>query len=210
MIASNDITLPHLNIDCKEYTVCELIQKHQNLDNLSFFHLNCRSIKAHFDEISNLITQLNSCFPIMGLSETWITNDLRNCFSLPNYNCEFSCRKNDSPYGGVGLYIKNNIPYKIRDDLSSTIDLCESLWIEIPKQLFPSNKFKNDIIVAVIYRSPNSSLQDFLNYLENILNQLSLSGYSIVIMGDLNIYLFSKTYTNCMHCFVLQSWLTIP
>ena len=59
--------------------------------------------------------------------------------------------RDDDMHGGVGLFIKDGIDYKIRNDLSVFIPhVYESLFIE-----FPSSSSKTNNIVGVIYR-PNT------------------------------------------------------
>src|SRR5215813_14831889 len=140
MFSKNDTdyyTLSHNDVNCKEYLPDDLAQFH-NINNLSLFHLNCRSLKAHFDEVSDLLANTKVNFSFIGLSEVWLTNDQTDYFSLEGYNSEFCCRQNNSPYGGVALYVNKIIPYKIRNDLILSQDLCENIWIEIPSNFFNS------------------------------------------------------------------------
>ena len=52
--------------------------------------------------------------------------------SLPGYHELISRCRDDGPRGGVGLFIRDNINYKIREDISSFVPhTFESLFIEI-------------------------------------------------------------------------------
>ena len=57
-------------------------------------------------------------FDFIAISEIFkYTGDMR--LKLPGYlNLVSSCR-DDSPRGGVGIFVKDNINYKIRDDISA-------------------------------------------------------------------------------------------
>ena len=56
------------------------------------------------------------CF-ILLLSVKYLnTGDMR--LKLPGYHNLLSSCRDDSPRGGVGIFIKDHINYKIRDDIS--------------------------------------------------------------------------------------------
>ena len=53
----------------------------------------------------------------------------------------------DSQAGGVGLYIKNSITYKIIDELDLNLNFAKNIWIEVETN-------KKSIVVGVVYRHP--------------------------------------------------------
>lgn len=137
---------------------------------LSVIHLNIRSLRSHFYDLLWLLSTLKHDFHFIALSETWLSNNTSNNFNIPGYNAQYSHRHTQSAtfssslHGGVALYIKNTLPFKLRDDIKITTSLCESLFIEIlpdptSTSLIP-HKRKNTII-GVIYRSPNNEVEDF-------------------------------------------------
>ena len=68
--------------------------------------------------------------------------------------------------GGVGIYIKNNINFVIRDDLSIFIEKCfETLFLEVTSS-------KGNIIIGEVYRVPNSSCPDSITNYELLTNKL--------------------------------------
>ena len=68
---------------------------------------------------------------------------------------------------GVGFYIKNNLGYIHRSDLSAQVQHdYESLWIEI------QNDTGHNTICGVFYRHPHGSLDNFLNYLNMIVDKI--------------------------------------
>ena len=68
--------------------------------------------------------------------------------------------------GGVGLYIGEHLNNKERPDLAFPADgSAESLFIEINR-----TREKN-VIVGVIYRPPDSNLNEFLSYFDHVLEK---------------------------------------
>ena len=66
----------------------------------------------------------------------------------------------------MSLYVKNGIQYKLRKNVKNNENLFESVFIEIDKNEFGSNK---NIIIGVIYKPPNTSVKHFNEKLEKIL-----------------------------------------
>jgi hypothetical protein len=46
---------------------------------------NIRNISNKFDSLKNLIDTLNIPFQTIGLTETWLNENIVNCFTLNNY-----------------------------------------------------------------------------------------------------------------------------
>ena len=57
--------------------------------NLSFLHLNIRSITNKIDNFSNFLEILKIKFPIIGISETWL-DDSFHCVDIPGYSFFFT------------------------------------------------------------------------------------------------------------------------
>ena len=69
---------------------------------------------------------------------------------LPGYHNLLSSYRDDSPRVGVGIFVKDNTNYKIRDDTSVFIPhVFESIYLEI------SNQSTKNEIVGIVYR-PNT------------------------------------------------------
>ena len=168
-------------------------------ESFSLLHCNIRSIAANYDKLTELLSELNYPFKIIGLSETKIIKNIGQISntSLPGY--EFISQPTLSQAGGVGLYIRNNTEFHIREDLSCMMQEFESLWIEIH-----CNPAKN-IICGVLYRHPNRKLETFNNYLFSAVNKISKENKYCAFMGDFNINLlngencsFSEDFVNTL------------
>ena len=68
-------------------------------------------------------------FDIITLSETWLRNDtnLLQYVQIPGYSL---CYKNrdERREGGVGIYIKDTIKYKKRQDFGKLDETIELMW----------------------------------------------------------------------------------
>ena len=102
---------------------CDYYQNIQDRNALSLFCLNCQGLKAHWESFCNLVSDIHGelyehYFDIIGNTELYSMS--RGEYSLDGYHAlEFkTCDETTGSRGGVGMYIKKNINYIIREDLS--------------------------------------------------------------------------------------------
>ena len=88
---------------------------------ISICHLNTQSMSSTFDEFQLMINQTR--FDVIAISETWLKNDkhLLEYVRLSGY--EFAYRNWDEKRGGgVGIYIRDTVGFKVRSDISKLDD----------------------------------------------------------------------------------------
>ena len=105
--------------------------------------------------------------------------------------------------GGVGMYIKEGISYKVIEKTSN--QSFQGLWIELQ---FPK---KTNVICAILYRQ-HYSPEDFQNYLDSCLEKYSSSSKPIYILGDFKINLLKFETCRYANDFLLlfQSYPLTP
>jgi hypothetical protein len=59
----------------------------------------------------------------------------------------------------MGFFLRDNLKFKIRSDLSSTTGVFKSLWVEI------MNNRGHNMLCGVIYRHPSSNYDNFMKLL---------------------------------------------
>ena len=154
-------------------------------------HHNCRSIlsKGKLDEYDYFIDMLGDPFDIIGLTETWLNEQNVNSpiFKDYNYNHVYKTRPLDKDSemkdrgGGISLFIRNHIPFKVRDDLSVFTPYLELLFVEI-------NLDNKKFLIGVAYRIPNEKMEFFTEGINTILEKIR-NTYQVILMGDFNICL---------------------
>ena len=132
----------------KCFTIKDLNSTFNDIGNpFSLFHLNINSFSFHFDELENLKSKWKNDFQIIGISEARlkITQETTTNIQLENFNIEHV--PTGSAKGGVLLYIKKAINYKLRPDLTiyKKREL-DSVFIEIFQE------DSKNIVVGCIYR----------------------------------------------------------
>ena len=180
-----------LNLNFKYYSVHDFhsdneINNYTSSDAFSMLHCNTRSISANFDALNQLLCDLNHSFSIIGLSETKLKVDKENLSNISLRGYTFLSNPSLTNAGGVGLYVKNNLNFNLREDLNSinTVEF-ESIWIEVEM----NNK---NLICGVIYRHPsNSNNEAFLNYLNSTAEKINKENKHCAVMGDFNFDLLN-------------------
>ena len=160
--------------------------------------MNARSLIRNLDKFKFLLGRLQKPFSVIAISETRLSDLSADQVNIPGYTFISNHRATKSG-GGTGLYLQDNLDYKICSDCNiSDADVIESLFVEI---LVPRGK---NIIVGVIYRPPNHHLTDFLS-------KISRSDKCCYLTGDFNLDLLrypdhepTQEFVDCLfsHMFV--------
>ena len=148
-------------------------------------HANVRSLVKNRENLELLINDMKSIPNIIGITETKLKDNYLHKPNITGYNFESVNSKTNA--GGVGVYIENNMSYKIIDNLQLNISDCEDLWLEI------SINKNQKLIVGVIYRHPKSNLNLFKTKFENTIETINQTNLNYVICGDFNIDLLKTT-----------------
>lgn len=148
--------------------------------NFNICHINAQSVPAHYDDI--LDTFNFSTIHAVFISESWLKPTLPSAaFSIPS----FTLIRNDRTGkrgGGVAIYLKKHIPYKI-------ILQSPSSYSFSPEHIFIEVDLGVKLLVGVIYCPPTL---DYFSLLETELENL-LSDYNrLLIVGDFNTCMISN------------------
>ena len=113
---------------------------------------------------------------------------------------------------GVGFYIKNNLGYIHRLDLSAQVQHdYESLWIEI------QNDTGYNTICGVFCRHHHGNLNNFLNHLNMIVDKIHREKKYCVLSGDFNLdllkfesHLSTENFLNTLGSYYFQPQILQP
>ena len=94
--------------------------------------MNIRSLPKHIDSLECYLNNLEHTFTVIGLSETWISEENASFYKLSGYKNELVYRTSRSG-GGVSLHIKENLSYVERTDLNVINEYIEFIFIEVDK-----------------------------------------------------------------------------
>ena len=172
----------------------------KNSKGMHMAHLNIRSLTNKWENFK--IHFMNSNIYILGLSETCLNASLPSeLFNLSDnytfYRNDRSWRDNNSNSikkgGGVGLFIDSNIQSSDTNfkRLNCSSIHVESQWVSVKQT---HNKM---ILIGNIYRPPQGDIDTFIDYLENIFDDIDLGRIELFLMGDFNIDSLDKKDPKC-------------
>ena len=149
-------------------------------NNVSIIHFNARSLQKNFDNLQNMLQYNDLKFSVIGVSETWLTNDCNtDYYTFDGYNGYFTNRLTKKG-GGTALYISSDISNVVYKEGTYCVENCfEVTTVKI--------KLKDNVVafVSCIYKSPNTNVDDFMFYYTEFLNKFK--GKTLYICGDFNI-----------------------
>ena len=177
---SDDNHYNNIDIECEYVTFDQLSQSISNEQaDFTLLNLNIRSANKNLDQLRNCLKSINHNFTIIGLTETQLKDIPHGQLHLQGYKLEYMNRVGRKS-GGICLYIRDDIEYKLRPELCKANCNFESCFIEVI-----NSKCRN-IIVGGIYRS-HSPIDNFNTDLEQILQTLSKENKDYYLLGDFNI-----------------------
>ena len=161
-------------------------------------HLNIRSVPKNFSNFENYLFNLEHPFKIIALSENWLKEHNHSLYNLDGYQPEhrYCPVKNE---GGVSLLIKNDTEYFVREDMCIQDDNAEFLFIEIDKSFIGK---KQNAIVGVMYRPPDTDMNVFNECLNSILSKSKTEKKLLYIIADFNINLLNADTHNATQNFL--------
>ncbi len=171
-----------LNINNKYFDSNDMSgqSKTLNKSKLKIIHLNIHSLPDKFDRLKLLLISTNFKPDLILLCETYLNDKNKHLYQLNGYQFISKARTNKA-CGGVAMYIKNDINFKIRNDISPHEEgILESIIIEI------LNKEKR-FIIGEIYRPPNTNEQLTIDYYEETLTNIQSTKLESVLGTDQNV-----------------------
>ena len=146
------------------------------------------SIKRNFENLKALLEECELVCNMICVSETWCSNtELQNNASLSLAGFDSVPYKRSRRGGGVLIFIKKNLSYKIRKDLSESDEHKEILSLEI----LYKNSF--NILLGCCYK-PLKGDNDILSmFLKHVFEKSAAEKKPYYLLGDLNI--------NCLEYF---------
>lgn len=148
---------------------------------LHVIHINAEGLLTHFGEISNIIS--NARVHVMMISESHMKSFIpQNLVEIPGYNLARNDRCDSMGGGGVAMYIREDLKYKIIHNSNADYSQPEFMFAEIIVNF-------QKIFAAVVYRHPRVS--------------------NITLLED-SIIDFLPNYENCIICGDFNSNLLVP
>ena len=172
-----------------ESTFCDtLFNSRSKKQVFSICHLNIRSIRKNLSAFENYTKLLQYEFPIIGFSETWLTDHDCNLHNILGYEMIEKHRSSKSG-GGVAICLKTGVEYAVRNDLGVFNDFLESVFIEIDKSQFGTSR---DLVIGTLYRTPDSDIRPFIDSITLILDKINNENKLLYLLGDSNINLLNS------------------
>ena len=131
-------------------------------------HCNIRSLQCNHDNFVHMLSDLQFPFSLIGLSETKFKVDKDILANIELVNYDFISQPSLSNAGGIGFYMRKNLSYSILSGFTTTGEDFEALWIEIKVN------GQSNLICGVVYRHPNSNLDNFMSYINNTIEHIHL------------------------------------
>jgi len=147
-----------------EYCTLESL-KVKSKNKFSLLHVNIRSLTKNLEKLEELLAGIRTLPDIIAITETRLKNAMNFGFRLQGYSIEYHDSSTNA--GGVALFVKDSLSYRVENKLMVDTPSCENLWLQ-----FDTNN-SNTFVIGVVYRHPNSNYEDFRDKLHVSIVKLS-------------------------------------
>nr|XP_053634311.1 uncharacterized protein LOC128689840 [Cherax quadricarinatus] len=186
--------------NCNYYTADQAKSLLSANNNITIFNYNVRSLSKHYDDLTALLSSLNSNISIITLTETWLKPDITDVYTIPGYMAIHNCRT-DQQGGGTAIYNSNQLKC-----INKSCTKDEHGEYIIAK--FKSKDQQKTLTFINIYRVPQSNIYHFSEKLGNMITDAHMNKDHLLLTGDFNINIlhdqypqvteFTNTMSNCL------------
>ena len=130
------------------------------------------------------MNNIGTSFNVTCLTKTWCSNsEIINSsyFDINNYKAIPFGRKRNKTRGSILIYVKTDLMYKLRKDLSIFDQGKEILIIEI------ISKESKNMLISCCYRPPKGKTENLTGYFASIFQGVQYENKKIFIIGDFNL-----------------------
>jgi len=142
----------------------------------------------NLDQLLLYVKSIDIQFTVIGLCETWLSENIKDLYGIPEYTSIHECRQ-DKRGGGVSLFKHRSAEFNVRTELSQFNEYIESTFIELNGKSVGQER---NVIVGIIYRPPNTDIHIFNQYLISVLSLIKTENKISYIMGDYNINILNS------------------
>ena len=153
-------------------------------DFLLLVHFNARGRTKNKCKIDEFLNDMKRLSDVIAILETLLQANSVSNVHISNYKLlrtDFN-----SCAGGVCLYIKDTIKFRLRNDVLLKLKHCDDLWLELECK-------GSNLIVAVVHRHLNQDMLSFQGKLCENLNNIENKKLNYIVSGDININTLDKS-----------------
>ena len=112
--------------------------------------------------------------------ESWLSESTKKLVKFVDYN-DYHTLRQERRGGGISLYVQKKFRCRVLSELSIVKPEIESLFVELKT----SNE---NILIAVVYRPPNTDANQFINLVSHLLISVKLRNYrETIFCGDFKL-----------------------
>ena len=185
-------------------------RKTQMTKSLKIINHNARSLmkEGRIDEYQLYLNSLQCQFDILLFTETWLKQENKDHCKFDGYQPIHLIRPIDDHIdfkergGGISIFVKDNLSFKHRSDLTTMLPFMECSFIEISYN-------NQNYLIGGIYRIPKTCINSFIEQFNRLIEPIKYS-HKIILLGDYNIDFLKNDNHKNNFVICLQSNYLVP
>lgn len=180
MVGMDTTEIQHLRYNDSNVKVSAITDINASVG-FNILYINARSIRNDkLDILKEMLAIIEVDIQIIIIVETWLHENEVQYYNIKGYEGIHGCRTNDKRGGGVSIFIKNELNYKIRKEYNT--DQNNIMIAEITNL-----KWTTKLILGGIYKSPSVNKETEEKFLAELEEAVSSIRTEAIIIGDTNI-----------------------
>ena len=172
-----------IEIPSKSYSKYYSIKDFKTLNiskSFNIFHSNINGLESKLDNLCEFLSWTSNKIDILTFTETSEKEAIGFISNVEIDGYQKFHTPSKSSKGGTAIYVNKYFDSMERSNLNINSLEYESSWIEL------KNTRSKNIVIASIYRHPHNNFNEFFQYLESCLSQVTKENKELYICGDFN------------------------
>ena len=166
-------------------------------------HFNAQNLPKNKRKIDKFLNNMKKLPNVKAISEIKLHANSVSNVHISNH--KLLRTDSNACVGGICLYIKDTIKFRLRNDLLLKLKHYEDLWLELECKGLT-------LTVAVVCRHPNQDMLSFQDKLGENLNNIENKKLNYIVSGDININTLNKSISKIkkkLHSRIKIYWVQI-
>ena len=179
-VTSNEASIEIPSKSCSKYYSIKDFKILNISKSFNIFHSNINGLESKLDNLYEFLSGTSNKIDILTFTEISEKEAIGFISNVEIDGYQKFHTPSKSSKGGTAIHVNKYFDSMERSDLNINSLEYESSWIEI------KNTRSKNIVIASIYRHPHNNFNEFFQYLESCLSQVTKENKELYICGDFN------------------------
>ena len=131
----------------------------------TLIQINARSLPRNFSKINAFLASLTTKSTFLSIAETWMKANVVHLYNLPGYK-QITSERGNKRGGSISVFVQTQLNCVVCNVINQFMSgSCEFVAVEVIAE-----KARDNLLIISVYRPPNSDVQLFVQFINNVLD----------------------------------------